>query len=58
MAPYSSRGPTRIDYEAKPDLVAPGTGIVSLRDPDSLFYATQAAVSARAAARQRPTSRT
>lgn len=30
MAPYSSRGPTAIDYGAKPDVVAPGTGIVSL----------------------------
>jgi serine protease AprX len=26
MASYSSAGPTRIDYAAKPDLVAPGTG--------------------------------
>ena len=43
MAPYSSRGPTAIDFAAKPDLVAPGTGIVSLSDPDSLFYATKAA---------------
>lgn len=40
---YSSRGPTRIDYAAKPDLVAPGTGIVSLSAPESLFYTTQAA---------------
>src|SRR5690606_31601480 len=30
VAAYSSRGPTRIDFAAKPDLVAPGTGIVSL----------------------------
>ena len=43
IAPYSSRGPTRIDYAAKPDLVAPGTGIVSLSNPNSLFYTTQAA---------------
>ena len=43
IGPYSSRGPTRIDYAAKPDLVAPGTGIVSLSNPDSLFYTTQAA---------------
>ena len=33
MAGYSSRGPTAIDFEAKPDIVAPGTGIVSLSDP-------------------------
>ena len=43
MGSFSSRGPTRIDYAAKPDLVAPGTGIVSLSNPDSLFYTTQAA---------------
>jgi serine protease AprX len=42
MAQYSSRGPTYIDYHAKPDLVAPGTGTVSLSDPTSLFYATKA----------------
>ena len=30
MADYSSRGPTAIDFAAKPDVVAPGTGIVSL----------------------------
>jgi serine protease AprX len=42
MAPYSSRGPSAIDFEAKPDLVAPGTGVVSLSDPSSLFYATKA----------------
>lgn len=43
MAPYSSRGPTAIDYAAKPDLVAPGTGIVSLSDPASTLYVTKAA---------------
>ena len=43
MAAYSSRGPTAVDYEAKPDLVAPGTGIVSLSDPASTLYATKAA---------------
>ena len=32
MAPYSSHGPTAFDFNAKPDVVAPGTGIVSLRD--------------------------
>jgi serine protease AprX len=35
---YSSRGPTNIDYGAKPDLVAPGTGTVSLAAPGSNFY--------------------
>jgi serine protease AprX len=43
VADYSSRGPTAIDYLAKPDLVAPGTGIVSLSDPNSTFYSTQSA---------------
>ena len=43
MAGYSSRGPTAVDFEAKPDLVAPGTGIVSLSDPTSTFYTTKAA---------------
>ena len=43
IAPYSSRGPSAIDYQAKPDVVAPGTGIVSLSDPTSRFYATHAA---------------
>ncbi len=31
LAPYSSKGPTLIDHIVKPDLVAPGTHIVSLR---------------------------
>ena len=43
MAAYSSRGPTAVDFEAKPDLVAPGTGVVSLSDPTSTLYGTKAA---------------
>jgi serine protease AprX len=43
IAPYSSRGPAAVDFEAKPDLVAPGTGIVSLANPTSEFYLTKAA---------------
>jgi serine protease AprX len=43
MASYSSRGPTMIDFAAKPDLVAPGSGTVSLSDKSSLFYTTKAA---------------
>ena len=42
MAPFSSRGPSAIDYHAKPDLVAPGTGTVSLSDPLSVMYTTKA----------------
>ena len=30
VAPYSSKGPTRFDFAVKPDVVAPGTRIVSL----------------------------
>ena len=43
MASFSSRGPTMIDFAAKPDLVAPGSGSVSLSDQNSLFYTTKAA---------------
>ena len=38
MASWSSRGPTYIDFGAKPDLIAPGTGTVSLSDPASALY--------------------
>jgi serine protease AprX len=43
MAPFSSAGPSFIDFEAKPDLVAPGTGTVSLAVPGSTFYTTKTA---------------
>ena len=39
IAPFSSRGPTWIDFTAKPDLLAPGVGIESLSDPHSTLYA-------------------
>ena len=35
MASFSSRGPTYLDWSAKPDLVAPGVGTVALSDPNS-----------------------
>jgi serine protease AprX len=35
---YSSRGPTRFDLQAKPDLVAPGHRAVSLSSPGSLLF--------------------
>ncbi len=41
IASFSSRGPTMYDLDAKPDLVAPGHGTVSLSDPVSLFYTTK-----------------
>ncbi len=43
IASYSSRGPTMIDFAAKPDLVAPGSGTVSLAVPGSTLYTTKAA---------------
>ena len=41
MAGFSSRGPTYLDWAAKPDLVAPGVGTVSLSAPGSNFFATK-----------------
>ena len=38
VAGFSSRGPTYLDYAAKPDLVAPGVGLESLSDPGSALY--------------------
>lgn len=35
IASYSSKGPTAFDHVVKPDLVAPGNGIVSLLAPNS-----------------------
>jgi serine protease AprX len=43
IGPYSSRGPTARDFVAKPDVVAMGTGIVSLAAPGSTMYTTKAA---------------
>jgi subtilisin family serine protease len=42
VADFSSMGPTRGDYLAKPDLVAPGRGIVSLAVPGSTLYQSNA----------------
>jgi len=41
MASFSSRGPTFKDWNAKPDLVAPGVGTVSLANPLSNYYVTK-----------------
>jgi hypothetical protein len=38
MASFSSRGPTYLDWAAKPDLVAPGVGTVSLAAAGSSLY--------------------
>jgi serine protease AprX len=43
MAGFSSSGPTFIDFDSKPDLVAPGVGTISLATPGSNFYVTKAA---------------
>jgi serine protease AprX len=40
IASFSSRGPTRYDYYVKPDVVAPGYGIMSLAASDSLLQLT------------------
>jgi serine protease AprX len=42
MAGFSSRGPSLFDWGAKPDLVAPGYGTVSLADPFGTFYTSKA----------------
>ena len=41
VASFSSRGPSYLDHAAKPDLLAPGHGTVSLADPLSAFYTTK-----------------
>jgi subtilisin family serine protease len=38
MAAFSSRGPSRFDYAAKPDIVAPGVGVESLSEPGSYLF--------------------
>jgi serine protease AprX len=38
VAPFSSAGPTAIDFSAKPDLCAPGVGVVSTAGPDSTLF--------------------
>ncbi|HXH28473.1 MAG TPA: S8 family serine peptidase, partial [Candidatus Polarisedimenticolia bacterium] len=40
LAWYSSKGPTLVDLVVKPDIVAPGTWIVSLRAPHSYLDST------------------
>jgi serine protease AprX len=38
VASFSSRGPAAIDETPKPDIVAPGVGVVSAADPASTLY--------------------
>jgi subtilisin family serine protease len=41
VAAFSSRGPSAIDFTAKPDLVAPGVGIESLAEAGSTLFTTK-----------------
>ena len=41
VASFSSRGPTAIDRQAKPDLVAPGVGIESIAEAGSTLWNTK-----------------
>ncbi len=41
VAGFSSRGPSAIDLQAKPDLVAPGVGIESLTEAGTTLYNTK-----------------
>jgi serine protease AprX len=41
IAAFSSRGPSAIDFQAKPDIVAPGVGIESLAEPGSTLFNTK-----------------
>ena len=41
VASFSSRGPTALDFQAKPDLVAPGVGIESLAEAGSTLFNTK-----------------
>ena len=40
MAPFSSKGPTAVDYRAKPDVVAPGIRVTSLAAAGSTLVVT------------------
>jgi subtilisin family serine protease len=44
MADFSSAGPTAVDFGAKPDICAPGVGVVSTSAPGSALYAAGALV--------------
>jgi serine protease AprX len=44
VAAFSSRGPSAIDSQAKPDVVAPGVGIESLAEAGSTLYNTKPAM--------------
>src|SRR3954452_19606698 len=41
IAAFSSRGPSAIDFQAKPDVVAPGVGIESIAEAGSTLFNTK-----------------
>jgi subtilisin family serine protease len=41
VAAFSSRGPTALDFQAKPDIVAPGVGIESIAEAGSTLFNTK-----------------
>ena len=41
VAAFSSRGPSALDFQAKPDIVAPGVGIESLGEAGSTLFNTK-----------------
>src|SRR5436190_1164403 len=41
IAGFSSRGPTALDFQTKPDIVAPGVGIESLTEAGSTLFNTK-----------------
>jgi serine protease AprX len=41
VAAFSSRGPTALDFQAKPDIVAPGVGIESTTEAGSTLFNTK-----------------
>ena len=53
LAPYSSKGPTRYDLNLKPDVVAPGTRVVSAEAADSYLARTYATRHVAGSGRQR-----
>ena len=44
IATYSSRGPSRLDFVLKPDIIAPGNQVISLNAPGSYLATQYAAV--------------
>ena len=58
IASYSSKGPTQIDHIVKPDLVAPGNRVVSLRASTATLPSVYPANTIRLTSYQKPERRT